>query len=215
MDTPKPTKGLKIKGKKVPPAALAGIAGVAIIGAVYLHKKKSSTEANSANATEPGAYQQGVSNQSFIPVTGGAGEVGGGGAGGGYSGLTTSGPSAENTALLELIKSNSENEDKRIESERSFYTTLLSNLGTGGGPPASGQNSSGGGSGGGGSGPTTSTPPATPPGVVAPPSGPTTVVPRNITCPNGCAGHEYPKGKLGKGSKTVECQTKVKGKCQW
>lgn len=116
-------------GKKLPKWAIpVGAAGVIL--AVLIIKKKQSATAGSA--TEPGT--EGLSNQSFIPVTGE--NVAGVGAGGGISGGETG--ANDNQALLaELIKSNKEEQGAQDRANKEFLAGILANLGTGGGAPSS------------------------------------------------------------------------------
>lgn len=126
MADPAPPKG-KI-GKKLPKWAIpAGAVGIVL--AVLILKKK---QAANAGATEPGT--EGLSNQSFIPVTGenvagvGAGLSSGGGESGG----------ADNTAFLtEILKMNKEESAERAQREREYWEHQRESLGTGGGAPSS------------------------------------------------------------------------------
>jgi hypothetical protein len=131
-DTP-PTP--KVKGKLPKWAIPVGIAGIfAVI--IVLRKRKPAA----GNATEPGA--EGLTNQSFIPVTGE--NVAGVGAGN-YG----SSSSSNNEAFLrEFLREQKEEgtvrrqeekgEQQGIrEREQSFYEKIFANLGTGGGAPAS------------------------------------------------------------------------------
>jgi len=126
MAEPTTPKG-KIGGKKLPKWAIpAGAVGVVLI-VLMLKKKRAASE---ASATEPGT--EGLSNQSFIPVTGenvagvGAGLSGGGSAGG---------EGGNNTELLtEIIKGSKEESAANAQSNRELIAALL---GTGGGAPSS------------------------------------------------------------------------------
>lgn len=118
----------KVGGKKLPKWAIpAGAVGVVLI--VLMLKKKQA--ANAGSATEPGA--EGLSNQSFIPVTGenvaGVGASGIGGFGGGES-------SSNDTLFAELLKSNKEDQVAQNQANQEFLRSLVGNLGTGGGAPA-------------------------------------------------------------------------------
>lgn len=131
----------KVKGKK-PPKWLIPVVVVAGIGLVLFLRKKS--QASGTNATEPGA--QGLSNQSFIPVTGenvpGVGAGGYGGASGGESGsgsLLDFFTGQLQSQEQQRIQQGLENKENR-ESEREFWKEIVGHLGTGGGAPVSGGN---------------------------------------------------------------------------
>jgi hypothetical protein len=205
-----PAKTPKVKGptgKKLPKWAIpVGAAGVVLV--VLVLKKKSS--ATASNATEPGT--EGLSNQSFIPVTG-ENVAGVGASGAGLSGV--GGETGNNEALLaEIIKGDKEDRTTQEQQNKEFLGQLLANLGTGGGAPSTPAVSGG----------VTVPPPETqptptptptpPPPIKAPPPAP---VPMHVVrCGNGCEGHEYPKGKNGKGAKVTECQVKnSKKQCVW
>lgn len=118
-DDPTP-KGPKGKGK-LPKWALPVGAVVILGGILYLrmHKKE-----EPASATEPGT--QGLSNQSFIPVTG-ENVAGMGAAGSGSVG--SEGSSGTNSELLaEIIRGNR-------EAETRFREEVVNTLHTGGGAP--------------------------------------------------------------------------------
>lgn len=147
----------KVKGKLPKWAIPVGIA-VALAAIIVLKKRKST-----GKATEPGA--EGLTNQSFIPVTG-ENVAGMGTPFGGSSG------SSNNEGLLTNFLKEQQQENtvrqgeervanrESIEREQSFFQQIISNLGTGGGAP----NSSG--------APGTTTapaPPATTPGPSPPP----------------------------------------------
>lgn len=130
-DTPKTPSGKKLPKWAIP----VGIAGVLAL-VIVLRKKKGT----SSSATEPGA--QGLTNQSFIPVTGE--NVAGVGAGN-YGEHT----STNNEAYLRefLKEQNEEGRTRRAEEkvegqttrerEQSFYEKIIGNLGAGGGAPSS------------------------------------------------------------------------------
>lgn len=217
--------------KGVPKKYLVPIGVAAAIVAVLMLRKKKTAAAG--NATEPGT--EGLSNQSFIPVTGS--NVGGVGAG-------NYGQTGENqNFLMEILKGNQQTQQESSkefqeyiasqnlgnresqEAERNFLRELLANLGTGGGAPTSG-----GGGGvvvtppqGGGTPPPAPTPPppAPPP---APPAPPPSNPCHNPAFPNhgphgcwrwsrtktgaGCSCHGYENGFL-------ECEHTVNGRCTW
>lgn len=119
----------KVGGKKLPKWAIpAGAVGVVLI--VLMLKKKQA--ANSGNATEPGT--EGLSNQSFIPVTGE--NVAGVGASG-LSGVGGSEGGGNNTELLaEIIKGNKEDQVAQNAANQEFLRSLIGGMGTGGGAPS-------------------------------------------------------------------------------
>lgn len=123
-------------GKKLPTWAIIGIVVVAV-GLVYLLRKKKSAEAP-ANATEA----QGLSNQSFIPVTGenvaGIGATGGGSSGGGGESNIASLFAEEQKTTQEYMREQRAESAEARKSEREFFAELFRNLGTGGGPPSNG-----------------------------------------------------------------------------
>lgn len=208
----------KIPKKFVIPIGVA----VAIGLIVYLRKRKTSA----SSATEPGA--EGLTNQSFIPVTGehtpgvGAGAYGGGG-----------GTSENQGFVMELLKGNQESQRESSkefqeyiasqnqqtlssqEAERTFLRELLANLGTGGGAPSTP---------GGGGVVSAPPPPAAPPAPTPPPAVP--APPGPAGCPGdfpyrgphgcwrwsrqktgqGCSCHGYQNGVL-------ECEHKVGSRC--
>ncbi len=191
--------GMKVAGKKVPFTVIVLIGGAVVVGLVAFKKKSSGTAGSSEEAE--------LGRQAFIPVT--AENVGGVGAGGGGM---SSGNGAELGQLLTQQQANSEWLAEFLKEQqqenRTLYETLSKTL-SGGGAPTS-TNPVG----------VVNAPPqngGTPPAAPNPPPthSPAPVSPVNIKCGNGCAGHEYPHGKNGKGSRTVECQTKTNGKCHW
>lgn len=206
-DKPKAPQGKKLPKWVIPAGAVTVVAIV-----LYLRKKSSSTE---GNATEPGT--SGLSNQSFIPVTGE--NVAGMGSGGGSGGGTVEGSSNNEEALRELIKGNQEANKESQQESRAFFEKALERLGTGGGAPSSPAAQGG----------VTAPPPESQPAQQQRTPSPTPApkpVPKpagcpsshpnsgphgcfqNMTCGNGCAGHRYVNG-------TTECQTKTGGKCHW
>lgn len=210
-DTAKPTQG---KGQKPNKKTMLIVGGAALAILVFLYLHKKSSESAGTKATEPGS--EGLSNQSFIPVTGenvagiGAGSGGGasGESGGGNSQVLTEFFTQEQQSTREYMQSQQAENREARQGEREYLSSLFSNLGTGGGA---------------------STEKAPPGVVVAPPQGGATPPPgaapkpsspsvpmNNVKCGNGCAGHEYPKGKNGKGAKVTECQVKnAKKQCVW
>lgn len=203
--TPKPKAP---SGKKVPKWAIP-VGGAVAVGLVILLLKKKGS--GSENATEPGT--EGLSNQSFIPVTGE--NVAGVGAGGGVGGGET-GSGNNDTVLAELIKGDNEKSEKQEERNNKFMESIIANLGTGGGAPstpAAGTVSA----------PAPETQPAAAAAAPAPAPAPPKAAPAPapvtmhvIRCGNGCEGHEYPKGHNGKGHREVDCQTKnSKKQCVW
>lgn len=210
MDTP---TSPKVKGKKIPPLAI-GAAAIAAVGIViYLRKKAASSTGTSSS--EPGT--EGLSNQSFIPVTGE--NVGGVGASGGGGSSNTNG---EGALLGEVLKTNIESEKEQNkefqefiansdkenrESQAKFYESVTANLGTGGGSQAAP----------GAPGTVTappeshaaapSPPPAVPPSQPAPPAKPAPPPYKIIKDGQGCECHQY--------SNHTECQVKTNGKCVW
>lgn len=209
---------------KLPKWALPVGAAVIIGGVIVLRKRK----ANQGQATEPGA--EGLSNQSFIPVTGE--NVAGVGAGN-YGGTGEN----NNAFLAELLKGNAEQQREQSkqfqeymrennlqtqtgqEAERNFLRELLANLGTGGGAPTTG----------GAVGTVTAPPVLAPPAAPAPPApapSPPPAPPVASGCPAsfpnkgphgcwrwsrtktgaGCSCHGYQNGVL-------ECEHKVGGRC--
>lgn len=202
--------------KKLSKTAIIGIGAGALV-LLYIVKKKKETE----EGTEGNPY----TSQAFIPVTGENVAGVGAGSSGNLSGESGTGGLLESQTkyqefLTEFLGKDTEARERQESQEHEFLSKLIENTlaQTGGGPPGEGQNGSGGGSGGGGSGPTPVNPPSPPPPPSQPtkPPAPTPVQYKNITCGNGCPGHEYPHGKQGKGSKTVECMTKdSKGHCHW
>lgn len=193
----KTPKGPKVKGvnkKYAVPAVI--IVGIAL--ALYLKKKKA-VEPSSVSGTEPGT--QGLSNQSFIPVTGE--NVAGVGAGGG--GTSESG--SNNTQLLtEIIRGDRESNQEQIVQNQEFLKSIMENLRVGGGaptetapvgvvsaPPQGGA----------------TPPPPPPPPAKPPPAKPSPPAFTVIKCGNGCEGHKYKSGK-------VECQVRnAKHQCVW
>lgn len=193
----KAPKGPKVKGvnrKYAVPAVI--VLGIAL--ALYLKKKKE-VQPSSVNATEPGT--QGLSNQSFIPVTGenvaGVGASGGG----------TSTENGNNTQLLtEIIRGEHESSLEQSKENHEFMQSILSQLRTGGGAPtetapigvvaAPPQ--------GGATPPPAPPPPGKPPAKAPPPPSFTT-----IKCGNGCQGHRYSTGR-------TECQVRnAHHACVW
>lgn len=197
--------------KKVPKKAVIPIAvGVLVLLALYLRSRKKATE---GNATELGT--QGLSNQSFIPVTG----ENVAGAGAGNIGAVPSNEGSNNTALLELIKTERATQLEREKAEKEFLRDLITNLGTGGGAPTTGGVTG-----------VIATPPqggATPATGPAPGPAPSPG-PTPHGCPpsfpnrgphgcwrwsrtktgQGCSCHGYQNGVL-------ECEHKVNGRCTW
>lgn len=191
----KTPKGPKVKGvnkKYAVPAVI--IVGIAL--ALYLKKKKA-VEPSSVSGTEPGT--QGLSNQSFIPVTGE--NVAGVGASGG--GTTES---SNNTQLLtEIIRGDRESTQEQNVQNQDFIKSIVEGLRVGGGaptetapvgvvaaPPQGG-----------------ATPPPSSPSSPAKPPAPSSPSYTVIKCGNGCQGHRYKSGK-------VECQVRnAKHACVW
>lgn len=208
------------KGKKLPKWAIPVGIAVVIGGVIVLRKKKAAT----SSATEPGA--QGLSNQSFIPVTGE--NVAGVGAAnyGEQSSHNNEGflreflQSQKEEAGTRRAEEKAENQSAR-ERETSFYEKIIINLGAGGGAPT------GAAPGGvvvappqGGA-----TPQPSPPVIAQPPAQP---APPKPACPGpkgfpyqgphgcwhwskektaqGCSCHGYENG-------TLECEHKAGGRC--
>jgi hypothetical protein len=207
-----PDKPKAPQGKKLPKWAIP-VGAVAVVGIVlFLKKKQAPTE---GNATEPGT--SGLSNQSFIPVTGE--NVAGVGASGG--GTVESG--SNNTELLrEIIKGDKESAVEQSKEQHLFFEQLIASLGTGGGAPSTPAPA------GGVAAPPPESQPAAPPAVAPPAPAPAPPPPapkpagcpgsfplrgphgcyHDITCGNGCQGHRYQNGM-------TECQVKTGGKCHW
>ncbi len=205
--TPKPKVGKKLPKWAIP---VGGAAAVALIF-LLMKSKKAASETPTANAT--GAEGEGLTNQSFIPVTGSEGGAGAGGYGYTANGESSAASNTETTTLLsELLKSNQESSIKQQENNQKFTESVIANLGTGGGAPSTTA-----------AGTTTVQAPTTQPSSSSPaPSAPAAasksvaVVMHVVKCGNGCEGHEYPKGKDGKSAKVTECQTKnSKHQCVW
>jgi hypothetical protein len=126
---------MKPKGKKLPKWAIP--VGIAAAVAIFIVLRKKPAK---GKATEPGA--EGLTNQSFIPVT--SENVSGAGA----SYYPTTPANNENLLVNFLKEQNEESAATRkeqqvenresIERERNFFETILSNLGTGGGAPTAG-----------------------------------------------------------------------------
>jgi hypothetical protein len=205
-DTPKG------KGKKLPKWAIPVGIVVVIGGVLYIRKRKAAGQ----SGTEPGS--EGLTNQSFIPVTGESpASMGASGGGAGSPEGSIGGSNVSNIALLEMIKGERQTENERIKSEREFWEKTIANLGTGGGAPATG-----------GSGGTVTAPPpehASPTPAAPPPSrgGPKPMCPGPKGFPfqgphgcyhisrtqhEGCQCHGYENG-------TLSCQHKVHGVCHW
>lgn len=206
-DTAKPT------GKKANKKTMLIVGGVALAVLAFVLLRKKSESGGASNATEPGT--QGLSNQSFIPVQGENVAGVGAGAGGGASGESGGGTSAltdfftqEQERTREYMQAQQIENKENQQQQREWLSTLYANLGSGGGaqtekgppgvvvaPPQGGG--------------------TTPPGSSPKPSSPAVPM-KDVKCPNGCAGHEYPKGKNGKTAKVTECQVKnAKKQCVW
>lgn len=210
-DTPKTPQGKGPKANKKTMLIVGG-AALAILVFLFLHKK--SSESAGTKATEPGT--EGLSNQSFIPVTGENVAGIGAGSGGGASGESGSGSTQvlsefftqEQQSTREYMQAQQQESKEARQNEKEWLSSVLANLGTGGGSPTSNGV------------PGVVTAPAqngaTPPVGTAPKPSSPAVPMNNIKCGNGCAGHEYPKGKNGKGAKVTECQVKnAKKQCVW
>jgi hypothetical protein len=193
--TPKAPKVKGVNKKYAVPAVI--VLGIAL--ALYLKKKKE-VAPSEVSGTELGAGE-GLSRQSFIPVTGE--NV----AGVGASGSTESSTSSNTELLTEIIRGDRESNQEQNAQNQEFLKAITESLRTGGGAP-------------------TETAPVgvvtAPPqyGATPPPSSPSSPAPKPpakpsppsftvIKCGNGCQGHKYSSGK-------VECQVRnAKHQCVW
>lgn len=215
---------MKPKSKKLPKWVIP--VGIAAAILIVLVMRKKANQAG-ANATEPGA--QGLTNQSFIPVTGenvpGVGAAGYGGNSNveGLLSRSLEQQQEQNKAFTEYLKESAlqtqTNDREQMEAQQRFATELISTLGTGGGAPMTGAPS----------GTTVAPPPEehwiSPPAPPAPPAAPS---PPASSCPpefpmsgphgcyrwsrtkssDGCPCHGYQSGLL-------VCQHKHGGTCTW
>lgn len=217
-----PASGAVKGAKKLPKWALA-VGAAAVVGGVWYYKKHEATT-NESNATP--TADQGLTNQSFIPVTG---EGGGAGAVGSSVGSTEA-----TGSLIELLKSQTQEEKEanketreEIKQEKATFLETIKGL-TGGGAPTS--QAPGG---------TVAAPPAVEQSApqqapVAPPAAPPPPTPAPAPppkCPSdypyqgtgggtglkcyqitkssqGCECHHYRNGES-------DCQVKKSGKCVW
>ncbi len=125
-----------MKPKKLPKWAIP-VAVAAAVGIIVISKKRKPSH---SNATEPGS--EGLSNQSFIPVTGENVP----GAGANYYPSQSS--NSNESVLVNFLKEQNEErttqrfEERQegtaaLEREQSFFADLISSLNTGGGAPTS------------------------------------------------------------------------------
>jgi hypothetical protein len=210
-------KGAAKGAKKIPPWALA-VGGIVVIGGVIYYKKHEKAP-NESNATP--TADQGLTNQSFIPVTGEGGGVGAVGSSVGGTEATGS--------LIELLKSQtqeSKEQNQQIRQElKEEKTTFLETVRglTGGGAPTSQAPAGSVSATPGTSGSAPQSSPSTP-ASPAPPA-PAAKCPSNypnegtgggngLKCyavtksSQGCECHHYRNGEY-------DCQVKQKGKCVW
>jgi hypothetical protein len=120
-------------GKK-PPKWVIPTAVIGLVALVYIMRRKK--PATTGNATEPGT--EGLSNQSFIPVTGenvaGMGTPFGSGTSETDSFITNFLKEQQQEMGLRRTEEKQETREAK-QTEREFYERLMSNLGTGGGAP--------------------------------------------------------------------------------
>lgn len=203
-----------MKAKKLPKWAIPAAVGVLLL-IIFMRKKANN------NATEKGA--QGLTNQSFIPVTGeniaGAGAPSPGGGAGESTSLLAGlfqQSQEQNKAFQEYLRE-SQSEDRLArkeegEAQRNFTTELFRQLGTGGGAPSTGA----------AAGSTVVQTPSTQGGPTppAPPASPECAPGFPFRGPHGCWRWSRVKGAdgcacAGYQSGRLDCQHKRGGVCTW